>query len=406
PRPPTQSAPWLELHRLPPLEQAASLTLFTTVVGSSSPPAAFRDWAVHVAAGNPFFVRALASHWVETGELRAPISLEALVAARVERLTGRPLRTLQACAVLGKQATLGRVESVLEYPRHELIEATASLEDAGFLAADGAAIPCRHDLIARAALAQLQDGVRRLLHRSAGEVLEREVRDARSAALLWDCAQQWKLAGESARALALVRSTAAHLLEVGLPAEAADAYERAIELCETDVERVEMFDGASRALVAAGIWRRVIDVTSMIASLGERSPEIPAQSAGAAKLLQIEARWRCAEPLDELLRDTYEVLSSRTQTPRIRLRAGLLGLAISDNVCDEAAFQAHYDHARPLYTGPGAEASVVEQIELIYHTCRGDLHIAVPIARELAKRFREAGREYELAKALRFAAYP
>ncbi|HEY0969475.1 MAG TPA: AAA family ATPase [Gemmatimonadales bacterium] len=369
--------PWLELHRLPPLDQGASLALFTTVVGASAPPAAFRDWAVHVAAGNPFFVRALATHWVETGELRAPGTLEALVTERVGRLTGRPERTLQACAVLGKRATLGRVEAVLEYPRHQLIEATAALEEGGFLLADGPAIPCRHDLIARAALARLQDGVRRLLHRSAGEILEREVRDARSAALLWDCAQQWTLAGERGRALSLIRSTATYLLEAGLPVEAADAYERAIELCETDAERVEMLGGEADANRLAGRWLRVL--TSLQTMRGLRTGYQPSNDQPHVDLLETEARWKSGHDITELLTVAEALASEPTALPHHRFRAGEFALIFADNLCDADRARAIYQTLSP-HIEAGAPSSDALQCVMIYHASYGVMDRAVEIA--------------------------
>lgn len=383
PREPAQPTPWLERHLLPPLDRASAMALFATVTASSGAPPAYRDWSVHVSAGNPFFVRALAVHWLETGEVRAPASLEQLVAERVSRLTGRPLRTLQACAVLGKEATLARVESMLEYPHHELIEATSSLEEQGFLLAEGAAIPCRHELIARAALARLHDGVRRLLHRRAGEVLERDVRDARSAALLWDCAQQWQAAGERLRAVALVRSSAAHMLEVGLPAEAAEAYERALELCETDAERLEMLEGLARANQYAGRWPKVIATLSqMRESYHARGFD---QLAAEDELLSLEARWRTGEDITGLLEEAIILAEDASGLASERLRAGWLALIFADTLCDvskaEYVFKTLNDASFGIHDDSAARHDM--QFRMIYHASYGDLQTAVALAQQL-----------------------
>jgi len=195
PSPPARPARSLEPHRLGALGQRDSLALFEAVTDGFSPPASFRDWCIHVAEGNPFFIRALAIHWMETGELGAPTSLADLIDARISRLEERSLLTLQACAVLGKAASLDRLELVLELKRHDLVESVDILAEHGLLAPEGAGVPCRHDLIVQSALHRLAPASRRLLHLCAAEVLQAEIERSQSAALLWECAQQWQYAG-------------------------------------------------------------------------------------------------------------------------------------------------------------------------------------------------------------------
>jgi DNA-binding SARP family transcriptional activator len=397
--------PGLAVHRLPPLAQPAALALFAAVAGASAPPTAFRDWAVHVAAGNPFMIRALAAHWAETGEVRAPASLDALVAARVSRITGRALRTLQACAVLGRYATVGRLEAVLEYPRHELLEAATLLEECGMVAADGPAVPCRHELIARAALELLPDGTRRLLHRCAGEVLEREVRDARSAALLWACAQQWQAAGEQARALGLVRSCAGHLLEVGLPTEAAEAYERALELCETDAERVEMLGSLAQAQQSCGKWPQLIAALRELAAIRGRSNQRLAPPA-EERAMELEARWRVNESLPPLLIEAEQILTDRNSSTNLRWEAAVAALIFADNLCDDTAARRIYEKAMQLQTVSSISERARLRVAAIYHSAYGDLAKSVQAVEEWIAFERRFWTRLTMTRALRNAATP
>ncbi|HEX3159289.1 MAG TPA: AAA family ATPase, partial [Gemmatimonadaceae bacterium] len=228
--PPRRRTDGLLVHRLPALHDAEALTLLSAVLGGdvSAMSRAFRDWCVHLAEGNPFFLRALAVHWLETGEMHVPTSLRVLVDERVDRLDAHALRALQACAVLGKNSTLERLAAVLEHRRYELLKSLSALEEQGLLASDGPRVPAKHELVAHAALSRLPDAARHLLHRLAAQTLEDEIKGAQAAALLWDCARHWQEAGEAGRALDLVRWCATRLVEVGLPGDAAEALEQGL----------------------------------------------------------------------------------------------------------------------------------------------------------------------------------
>lgn len=382
--PPVRPSPQLELHRLPPLVQEHALSLFEAVTTGMEAPPMFRDWCVHVADGNPFFVRALAVHWIETGELRAPTSLSVLIDQRVARLTELPLRTLQACAVLGKTATFERLELVLGHKRHDLVESVDRLSEHGLVAVGGPGVPCRHDLIAQAALARLADPARRLLHRSAAEVLQAEIERSQSAALLWDCAQQWLAAGESERALTLVRSCAAHLLEVGLPAEAAEVYERALELCQTDAERLEMLEALSRASQLAGKWGKVLAVLQAHSEVEHTRLD---DECTDLSLMKLEALWRTGHDIRGLLTEATAYTLEPSILLRYRARAAVLGLIFADNICDTHAVQLLYDAVMEMQpvahdTTTGGHKRIAS---LIYHSSYGTLDEAVAIARHIVR---------------------
>lgn len=102
---------------LAPLNAAQSATLATELIGSDPSVAALCDEVAQRAAGNPFFaeeiVRDLAERGVLTGgrgqyvchvehaDTAVPATLQATIAARIDRLNSDAKRTLNAAAVIG-----------------------------------------------------------------------------------------------------------------------------------------------------------------------------------------------------------------------------------------------------------------------------------------------------------------
>src|SRR6266404_8115092 len=99
------------------------------------------------------------NHWLETGKHRGPPpSVMAIIDERLARLSNEALLALQACAVLDINATIERLEGVLEYQSHVLLSAIQELSVAGMLRAEvptspesSAPLMVAHDLISTAA---------------------------------------------------------------------------------------------------------------------------------------------------------------------------------------------------------------------------------------------------------------
>lgn len=129
---------------LTPLSDAETATLVGELLGSDPSVAAIRPIITARAAGNPFFAqeitRELAERGVLVGErtsyschadvadVRVPATLQAAVAARIDRLPAAAKRTLAAAAVIGSRfdcdllASLGIDASVEELLAAQLIE--------------------------------------------------------------------------------------------------------------------------------------------------------------------------------------------------------------------------------------------------------------------------------------------
>jgi class 3 adenylate cyclase len=107
---------------LAPLSDSETAALVCGLLGSDPSVTGFVTMIAERAAGNPFFaeemVRELAERGVlrgepggymsaaEVGEVRVPATLQATIAARIDRLDPKAKRTLSAAAVLGARFTL------------------------------------------------------------------------------------------------------------------------------------------------------------------------------------------------------------------------------------------------------------------------------------------------------------
>jgi hypothetical protein len=138
----------------------------------------------------------------------------------------------------------------------------------------GERLASRHELLSNVALMQLTPPARRFLHRRIGKVLEAEIDDHYSAATLWDCAKHWQLAGDHAHAWHLATSCAAHLMKIGLPTAAAQAYQQSLNFCSTDNERLDVLSAQAVAFystAACATRSRKSDYCNGVAVPGARS---------------------------------------------------------------------------------------------------------------------------------------
>jgi class 3 adenylate cyclase/tetratricopeptide (TPR) repeat protein len=101
------------------------------------------------AGGNPFFVEEAVHALVASGHLQGtagayrllepvealaiPDTVQAIIAARIDRLPERDKQVLQHAAVIGREFGRGLLDKVLELPADALAESLAQLEELGFV---------------------------------------------------------------------------------------------------------------------------------------------------------------------------------------------------------------------------------------------------------------------------------
>jgi DNA-binding SARP family transcriptional activator len=350
-----------------------------------------------VGEGNPFFLQELGNHWLETGnQQESPPSVTAVIDERLARLSKEALLALQACAVLDVNATIERVEGVLEYQSHLLLSAIQELSVAGMLRTEGpqstesaAPLTVGHDLISTSALTRLAGASLAFLHRRAGTVLEREtLGDGARTAVLWACAFHWQSAGDRERAFRTARSCAEHLLDVGLPRDAGRAFERVLEYCVTDDQRLFVLSKLAISLQMCGRWdesKRALHKSRQLQA--KTAPN--ANSHDDVELGLFEARWRVGLEDASLVAELMTCARAHDASPAHRVMCVLLGLKVAAGVNDIDAMEKLYLATAGILTNPTIAPACRLEVEVIYHSVCGDLGKAEQAADELRRTVRD-----------------
>ena len=334
-----------------------------------------------VGEGNPFFLQELGNHWLETGKDRgSPPSVAAIIDERLARLSTEALVVLQACAVLDVNATIERVERVLEYQSHTLLTAVQELSVAGMLqpevqvaSVSDEPLAVAHDLILTAALKRLARAPLAYMHRRAGTVLERETQgDGSRTSVLWACAFHWQNAGDRKRAQRAACFYAEHLLEVGLPRDASKAFERAFDFCVEDEQRLRVLSRLAISLQMCGRWddsRTVLDKSRQL----QAKTEPNANMHDDVELALFEARWRASLKHPSLVEDLKACTRAKDASPSHRVLCGLMGIKVVSEMNDLSAARELYLTTKPLFDDPSIPLTSRLEIEMVYHSICGDL---------------------------------
>ncbi|HEX2222334.1 MAG TPA: adenylate/guanylate cyclase domain-containing protein, partial [Candidatus Limnocylindria bacterium] len=176
---------------LEPLDEAAMRELARDMLGGD-PPTALIPMLADRGGGNPFFVEETIRSLQESGGLEhddeggwrlrpgftageVPISIEGVLAARIDSLSPEAASVLGVASVVGRRARLLLLEAVADEPSG-ITSAVAQLVSAGMLdpASDGLddAVAFHHALVQDVAYSRLLRRRRRELHQRTAEVAE------------------------------------------------------------------------------------------------------------------------------------------------------------------------------------------------------------------------------------------
>jgi class 3 adenylate cyclase/tetratricopeptide (TPR) repeat protein len=135
--------------RLDPLPPVSAHELLQALLGDDPSLAPLKQLLIARTEGNPFFLEESVRTLVETGvligtpgayrlmqpveSLQVPATVQAILAARIDRLPPEEKRLLQTAAVIGMEVPLALLQAIAELPEEELHRGLAHLQAAEFL---------------------------------------------------------------------------------------------------------------------------------------------------------------------------------------------------------------------------------------------------------------------------------
>ncbi len=262
---------------LAPLSAEAIEELLVDLIGSHESTAGLAKRIHAHTGGNPFFAEEVVQTLIESGQLEGargayrlampverlevPATVQALLAARIDRLAEREKRVLQAASVIGKDFPEPLLATVAELPERELADALAALRSAEFVHEVSlypvAEYTFKHPLTQEVALGSLLGERRRALHAAVAKAIEASDGDLdEQAALL---AHHWDSAGAVTPA-AVWHRRAAEWIAGRNAAEAAHHWQRVRALADEipDQTLASELGERSRLLLVELAWRRGI----------------------------------------------------------------------------------------------------------------------------------------------------
>ena len=373
------------VHRrlIGPINKACLHQLFQANVrdGAAAASSGFRDWCVEMSGGNPYYLSELALRGLNArGCFEVPPTLAALVADRIAHLAPASRRVLQACAVLGKNATLDRVEEMLDQPPEILLDAFDDLERRRLLNLEDGRLISHHGLLLEAALERASRATSAYLHRRAAMILAPCIRQGCEVSIVWDSARHLLSAGESSQAASLVKDCARHALELGRPLEADEVLKGSLNLPLSAADRYALLSERAHALKAADQWDDLVLVLSELAASESDAGRL---GHNEHELQLISAKWAAGYDATDLLSSLRECCAQRASSSSHRLLAARFAFMLADNTCDVEA--AHHIYSLINADLEAHEAPAFDRVycRMLYNTAFGDIVAAENAAREL-----------------------
>jgi class 3 adenylate cyclase/tetratricopeptide (TPR) repeat protein len=269
--------------RLDPLPSDTAEQLLGALLGPDASIEPLKDALIARTEGNPFFLEESVRSLAETGALlgergayrlarphpiiQVPATVQAVIAARIDRLCATDKTLLQTASVLGKNVPLGLLQAIAEVAEDELHAAIGRLQAAEFLYAFGF-LPdidytFKHALTHEVAYGSLLQDRRRALHARIVETIERTYPD-RLAENVDRLAHHAFLGEDWAKAVTYLQQAGAKALARSVHREAVRCFEEAMtalthlpETRETLEQAIDLRFGVRHALLPLAEWGRI-----------------------------------------------------------------------------------------------------------------------------------------------------
>ncbi len=308
---------------LAPLSDKAVGELLSGLVGADASLAPLRGFVLERTGGNPFFVEEMVRALVEDGTLggrpgdyrlsrslahiRVPPTIQATLAARIDRLSAEHKAALQAAAVIGRAFLRPVLAGVTDVTEDVLDDALRVLCGAELLqettGQPGADYRFWHPLTQEVAYDSLLAGRRAYLHTAVAETLQDDEQRAgeRAGVIAW----HWERAGRPVEAARWNFKAGSWALRSDL-GEAQRRWRAAIDLLEGVADTDESLN--------VGIWAR-----AKLCQFGARTGMAPDE----AERLYTEGRARAEQLGDPKLLAMVVAVSGSNNFYRGDLRGGL-----------------------------------------------------------------------------------
>jgi DNA-binding SARP family transcriptional activator/tetratricopeptide (TPR) repeat protein len=358
---------------------------------------ALASWCVQTAAGNPFFLQMLCAHYAATGQpFTVPPDMISATTRRLERLPQECRRILEFSALLGRHATVEALKSLAECTQLQLLNAVQRLEDEGHLQIKDGSARISHDLLSECALSLVPPIARRVLHSCVAVNLEQRYDSTGDASILWDCAEQWVLSGETGKAIEFLKRCARHASQIGKAAQALSLLDRAKQLAKYPGDLSDVLGEMMVMGRAAGQWKDV-------RVLADEIEKVPAEAVrreqhSHLELIAVEARWSTSlnrESISPLTRCVKDAAAS----VRHRIDAALLLVRMAHELGEVDLARGAFTAIESLLGADSLEYAD-RLLPLIYHTSFGDRSEALRLARHLRSdlnRFESVGDQIRAA---------
>jgi class 3 adenylate cyclase/predicted ATPase len=281
---------WLEQSvvtqvALPRLLSHESLTVVQSVAQMRPIPDHLTQTIVAKASGNPFFLEELAwavrEGWDRPAAVPIPDTVQAVLAARVDRLPPAEKHLLQAAAVIGPEVSGPLLQAITAVPAESLAGSLRHLQAAEFLY-ETRLVPeqtytFKHALTQEVAYQSLLHSTRQHVHRQIAQVLEKQfpVTVETEPALL---ARHYTEAGLSAQAIPYWQRAGQRAMERSANAEAISHFTQALALLTTLPQ--------TAARTAQELTLHLALAVPLIATKGYASPEVQHAYLRAQELCQ------------------------------------------------------------------------------------------------------------------------
>jgi class 3 adenylate cyclase/tetratricopeptide (TPR) repeat protein len=266
--------------RVDPLPQDGAAALLDDLLGLGAPLAPLKGYLVERTEGNPLFleemVRALIETKVVSGErgayrleqplesIRVPGTVNAVLAARIDRLSSPDKRLLQCAAVIGRHVPLVLLTAIADQDERSMAESLARLQTAELLYETSlppdAQYTFKHGLTQEVSYSALLQGPRRQLHEKVLEALE-ALAPASFTDRLERLAYHSYLSARWDKALRYCR-------QLGQRAAARSAAREAVHSLEQALDAVNHLGGEDRETLEIGVDLR-LDLQGALVPLGD-----------------------------------------------------------------------------------------------------------------------------------------